>query len=362
MISIKKYLDERMRSKPSDASDPFSAIVNVYRSGLIAVARAAGLDGSPHGVELGNRLIGLDHRMGIKPSVESVKQAAIEFEANLALWSKRALAEADAKDNEIKELILALANTADTVATRGKEHTSQFGTLTGHLERIGNLSDIAQIRIAIVQRVAELRSSIEQLNQTNRQVVSELQTKVTTFETRLKSVENLALADALTGVANRRCLEDRLTYNIENQLSFCVVLFDLNRFKLVNDTFGHIAGDDLLRQFAEKLKQKSRATDLIGRWGGDEFLLLLSGMEDKVRPQVQRLQREVCTRYMLHGSDGFYSTLDIEAAVGVAQWRPGESARQVIARADEDMYRDKNRIKNMGSGESEQVGVGNIGS
>jgi diguanylate cyclase (GGDEF)-like protein len=148
-----------------------------------------------------------------------------------------------------------------------------------------------------------------------------------------------------------------MAHNIENQIPFCVVLFDLNRFKLINDTFGHQAGDDLLRQFAEKLKQKSRATDMIGRWGGDEFLSILSGNIDQVKFHAQRLQREVCTRYMLHGADGFYSTLDIEAAAGVAQWQPEESQRQVVTRADAEMYRDKGRMNETSSGES-QAAVG----
>jgi GGDEF domain-containing protein len=251
--------------KPDEIQDePFSVVVDTYRSALVAVARATSLNGSPHGVELGSRLIGLDRRAGTKPSVETEQQAEIEFESNLAAWSKRAEAEGCAKDNEIKELILALAKTAETVVMRGQKNTSQFRAVTGHLE-IGSLSDIRQIRNSIVQRVSEFRSSIEQMNRENRELVAELQSKIITVESRLKSAENLALTDTLTGLANRRCLEDRVAYNIENQVPFCVVLFDLNRFKLINDTFGHQAGDDLLRQFAEKLKQKSRATDMIGR-------------------------------------------------------------------------------------------------
>jgi diguanylate cyclase (GGDEF)-like protein len=352
MISIKKYLDEKIKPKTGQNADILGAFVNTYRSGIVAVARATALDETPHGVELGNRLVGLDHRLSIKPSVESVREAAVEFEANLALWSKRAAAESKAKDSEIRELIVALAKTAELLLSHNHEKASQFGALTGHLERIGSLGDIAQIRNGLVQRVAELRASIEQMNQENRELVSGLQTKVTTFETRLKSVENLALTDALTGLANRRCLEDRMVYNTEHGVVFCVAIFDLNRFKVINDTFGHLAGDDLLRQFAERLKQNSRATDLIGRWGGDEFILLLTGDEEKARPLVKRLQSQVCARYMLHGSDGFYSSWDVEASAGLAQWLPQESVRQVVARADEDMYRDKNRMKNAKTAES----------
>jgi len=357
MISIKKYLDTTIRKINGEILEPFGAAVDVYRSGLVAVAKATALDGSPHGIELGNRLVGLDQRMGVNPTIKEIKQSEIDLEANLAIWGKRAASERSAINKEMKELILALAKTAEAVSARNQQHNEKFGTITENLESIGSIEGITEVRKAILSRVAELRSTVEELSHANHELVSELQNKVTTFETRLKSVENLAFADSLTGAANRRCLEDRINYNIGSQVQFCVVLFDLNRFKAVNDTFGHNAGDDLLRQFAEKLKLNSRSSDLIGRWGGDEFMLVLSGSEKKIITQVRRLQREVCTRYMLHGSGGFLSTLDIEAAVGVAQWRPEESLKEVVARADENMYIDKHRLKNGGLVERESHAV-----
>ena len=346
MISIKKYLDERTRPKKAETPNkPLSTVVDTYRSALVAIAKSTSFNGTSYGVELGKRLIELEQRIATKPSDEVIKQTEIEFEAILAIWSKSAEAESSAKDDEIKELVMALARTAETVVAHDHKNASHFGTLTGELERTGNLDDIRQIRNSIVLRVSELRSGIEQMRQESHTLVSELQTKVSTVESRLKSLESLALNDALTGLANRRCLEDRMTYNIEHQIHFCVALFDLNRFKLINDTFGHLAGDDLLGQFGEKLKQKSRATDLIGRWGGDEFLLITLANFENAKFQVQRLQREVSTRYMLHGGDGFLSGMDIEAAAGVAEWEPEESLSQVVAKADVEMYRNKSRMK-----------------
>jgi len=345
MISIKKYLDERTRAKPGKtAGDPFSIVVDAYRSALAATARATS-NGSPHGVELGNRLVALDQRIAAKPGTAVIQKAEGEFEALLAIWSKMEETESCAKDNEIKELILALAKTAETVVAHDQKNASHLGTVSRDLERIGNLDDIREIRSAVGERVAELRSGIEQMSRENHKLVSELQNKVATTETRLKSLENLALTDALTGLANRRCLEGRITYNIEQQKPFCIALFDLNRFKHINDTFGHLAGDDLLKQFAEKLQQKCRATDLIGRWGGDEFLLVIPDRLENVRSQLRRLEQEVCTRYMLHGGDGFLSAMDISAAAGVAQWEPEESLAQVVTKADHDMYRNKSSMK-----------------
>jgi len=341
MISIKKYLDTRQDKANAGMPDKFAATIEAYRSGLIAMSKATAFDDSTHGVEAGGRLKDITQRVSLESSIDDIKHAASEVDVNLALWSRRAASQRQALESEVRELLLALADAASALDSRSKDHTAKFGCVIGNIEKIGGLEDIAQIRIAIIERVAELRSSIESLNQTNQHLVSDLQTKVSTFEDRLKSVEELAFTDSLTGLANRRCLEDRINYNIERKLPFCFVIFDLNRFKAVNDTFGHVAGDDLLRQVALKLKQNSRASDLVGRWGGDEFVLLLSGNQTSVNPHVRRLKQEVCARYMLHGSSGFYSTFDVETAVGVAQWRQDEPVTALIARADENMYRDK---------------------
>jgi diguanylate cyclase (GGDEF)-like protein len=79
------------------------------------------------------------------------------------------------------------------------------------------------------------------------------------YETKLKSLEHVILRDDLTLVASRRSVEERIRCNIEHQEVFCVVMLDLNCFKQVNDKYGHLAGDDLLKQFATELQLNTRS-------------------------------------------------------------------------------------------------------
>src|SRR3569833_527268 len=122
MISIKKYLDHRGGAPISETPEKFLTVVDAYRSGLAAISKATSLDGSPHGVEAGNRLRDISERIGAKPGAEDIKQAANEVDANLALWSWRVVSDRQALLAELKELVLALAKTADAVGSRSKDH------------------------------------------------------------------------------------------------------------------------------------------------------------------------------------------------------------------------------------------------
>jgi diguanylate cyclase (GGDEF)-like protein len=115
-------------------------------------------------------------------------------------------------------------------------------------------------------------------------------------------------------------------------------MFDLDGFKFVNDRYGHVAGDELLRQFAGELRASSRATDLVGRWGGDEFLIVLDASLQDARAQLERVQKWVCGSYELPGSG---IKLHVEASMGVAAFTPPETLGQLLNRADQAMYERK---------------------
>jgi diguanylate cyclase (GGDEF)-like protein len=127
---------------------------------------------------------------------------------------------------------------------------------------------------------------------------------------------------------------------VEKRLPFSVLLLDLNGFKNVNDTYGHAAGDDILRQFAAELRAAFRAPDHVGRWGGDEFLVVVDCGVDHARGHVERVRKWVFGDYRVTG-EGAPRKIRVDASVGVAAWREGETVAEVFARADADMYQEK---------------------
>ena len=95
------------------------------------------------------------------------------------------------------------------------------------------------------------------------------------YEIRLREAEQLASRDPLTGLDNRRRVEQDMEYRIARGTPFCVLMIDLNRFKLINDQYGHLSVDEVLKQSSQELRSQFRCPDVIARWGGDEFVAVL---------------------------------------------------------------------------------------
>ena len=163
-----------------------------------------------------------------------------------------------------------------------------------------------------------------------------------------RQLRHLASHDALTGLPNRMLLDDRIAQAIAHSQrhshEFAVLVIDLDRFKFINDSLGHRAGDELLREVAQRLKSAVRAVDTTARLGGDEFVVLLDG------PLTQAEAVEIGTRAIkvmepslrLLGID-----VHISASIGIAFYpRDGASVDTLLARADAAMYSAKERGRN----------------
>jgi diguanylate cyclase (GGDEF)-like protein len=161
-------------------------------------------------------------------------------------------------------------------------------------------------------------------------------------------VERQALVDGLTGISNRRHCEDSLSGEIARAdrlgTPLTLVLADLDDFKSINDLHGHAVGDEVLREFAAVLRATVRESDLAGRWGGEEFLLLLPGADGEGGAHLaDRVRRGLSERSFL-GKDG--AAFTVTCSFGVAQHSTGGDERELFANADRALYRAKRRGKN----------------
>jgi diguanylate cyclase (GGDEF)-like protein len=156
---------------------------------------------------------------------------------------------------------------------------------------------------------------------------------------------DIANRDALTGLANRRRLEIDLDRNVKlsqrTGVPLAVVMMDLDRFKQYNDTAGHLAGDTLLQNVAHNLRARARSTDLVVRWGGDEFCILVPGTS----PAGAVIAAEGFVEAVHKAAEASprpEGTLLVGASAGVACYPgDGEDGTELIARADEALYQAK---------------------
>jgi diguanylate cyclase (GGDEF)-like protein/PAS domain S-box-containing protein len=148
----------------------------------------------------------------------------------------------------------------------------------------------------------------------------------------LHRVEAMARTDELTGLANRRAWDEELRRELaragRSDQRVCVVMLDLDNFKELNDTYGHQAGDTLLREVGEAWRIVMRVTDLIARYGGDEFAVLLPDcQEDNADRLVERLQAAMPAGH--------------SCSAGCAYWDGSMTAEELLARADAALYQAK---------------------
>jgi two-component system, cell cycle response regulator len=160
----------------------------------------------------------------------------------------------------------------------------------------------------------------------------------------------MAVTDGLTGLHNRRYLDSHLQTLFDRAVGrrrpLSVMITDLDRFKSINDTFGHDGGDDVLREFAQRLRKNVRGIDLACRYGGEEFVVVMPDTDAQVAEKVaERIRAEVAKLPFSVGRDG--QTAEVTVSVGVSSLRRGsDSVEALMKRADVALYEAKTGGRN----------------
>jgi len=181
------------------------------------------------------------------------------------------------------------------------------------------------LRLRLHDRRQQLRDSIHMLKERDKSLAN------ANLE-----LKRQATHDALTGIANRVLFVERLNHAVYDRRPFAVCVFDLDRFKIINDSLGHGAGDALLKHVTERLLSIVRSSDTVARAGGDEFLLLLRNLNsvEEIEGLIARWMAALSQPYQLTGLE-----LHVSPSIGIARYpTDGTAAEELLARADEAMY------------------------
>ena len=249
-----------------------------------------------------------------------------------------------------KSMVSGFVNRLGEFSTSAGEYHDKIESLSGQIRETDDIVALGELlnEVSAATRVvqAATRKSREETLQTQR-AVQTAEDKIRVLQAELARVSAKVREDQLTGALNRRGLEEeyeRSCSACDRRVEpMCVALLDIDNFKSLNDTHGHQAGDSALVHLAKVIKATVRPTDVVCRYGGEEFVILLpgTGLQDSLAV-VSRLQRELTKRFFLHDNQRLLLTF----SAGVAERRAGESRDETIGRADASMYTAKRTGKN----------------
>ena len=250
----------------------------------------------------------------------------------------------------VKNMMMTFIDRLSAVATTTGDFHEKIG---GFSEKIARANDISELNTVLDDVLRETRLvQTEALKSRDRMVlarqeVAEAEQRIHTLEAKLQHLSELVREDQLTGSLNRRGLDDvfeRETARADRRgTPLCIAMLDLDDFKRLNDTYGHLAGDAALKHLVRIVKDTIRSMDVIARFGGEEFLILLPETTVEAATQTMtRLQRELTKHFFMHDNEKVLITF----SAGVALRIPNEDQAALVKRADKAMYQAKQTGKN----------------
>ncbi len=193
----------------------------------------------------------------------------------------------------------------------------------------------------------DLKKVNEKLVEVNRKLEEKVEKKTRELEQSNEELKRLSWTDPLTQLLNRRSCEERFNNEIarfeRTEESFCIILCDLDHFKSINDKFGHNVGDYILVEVARIFRNNSRKTDMVFRWGGEEFLFLLTATElkggfvsgEKIREKIEK----TIFKYD-------QQIIPITISMGISCYKKGLTMEECIKEADDNLYNAKKSGRN----------------
>lgn len=243
---------------------------------------------------------------------------------------------------ELVQLVSALTTAGEGAAAYGKA----LDTTGADLKQVGALSELNRV----VETAALATSQMEERNRVLEAQVQASSRELETLRAKMDAIRQESRVDALTQLANRRAFDERIESAIKDasteRKSLCVLMCDIDRFKIFNDTWGHTTGDQVIRLVASLVKSNVKGKDLAARYGGEEIVVLLpqTSLSNAVTI-AEQIRASIESKEVVKKSSGELLG-QVTVSIGVAQYLSGESSEMLIGRADSHLYAAKQRGRN----------------
>lgn len=336
----------------TDSNARASFLVSAVRALLVSIKQLLSLSTSPAGddcvksVEQLNELVGDPQR-----PVEQLQKALVACRHAVAGQAHAEKSQRQEREAEYRKIIAYLARNLGALAGDLQGGLTGLDSCASRLEQAKEIQEIAALRQVLAEQVDVLKSNVAQQRQQQSLAFSSMNEQLAVLTASLGRTEKEALTDPLTGAGNRRGLERALQARADRANSgdgcFAVLLWDVDNFKKLNDTYGHQVGDGVLRALAKQCYKMIRGGDYLGRYGGEEFVIVLDdvslGLAEK---RAWEVVRSVAAMEVMFGSPSSPQRLRCTISMGIADFKPGESIETLLARADKALYAAKAAGKN----------------
>jgi diguanylate cyclase len=257
------------------------------------------------------------------------------------------------------QCLLEIVQSAEQLNADVDSHNTQLRDVKSSVDEIRDREDVN-----VVQK--QLFSQIQAMVESNRRLENDLIVSQYKLQQRAQELDHSrreARVDNLSGLANRRAFDEALQYFWSSaqrrNRKFGLVLIDVDHFKRINDTYGHLAGDRVVQKIGDVLKQCVRGEDVVSRLGGDEFAVILKGVGDGECRQSAIRIRSAIERTNFEFDDSISST-SVTISLGLAVFRPNESKESLMDRADKALYRSKELGRNLAHAWTDNEAIVNI--
>jgi diguanylate cyclase (GGDEF)-like protein len=324
------------RNPETERDTSFQTVLDCYLSLILDVAEALIAVSPEIGAAFQEQLIRVRTRLAFEPNVATLEASRNNVHLALEAFAEKTHHYNKAVADDLNRTLALVANGEEARSDRNIGYVAHLVDFVDQMEKALRSGDLPRLATQAV----ELRGFAESIELDSRDAFARLRQEIDDVRHRLREAELRASLDPLTEVANRREFDRQIEARIEAQREFCVLLFDLNEFKTVNDRFGHLWGDAVLKQVGARLSGQVRLRDFVCRWGGDEFVVILDCGLDPALARSRQISQWLTGPYRV-AVEGREVLVDVGVSVGVAEYVAGETPDQLFRRVDGSMYRDK---------------------
>jgi len=252
------------------------------------------------------------------------------------------------KFDEIRNLVNDLAKDFESVTKDNTNFSGHIEKSMVHIEKAIEADEIKEIRKKITNETSQLRKTITRKQDKDAEMIKTLSCKVKTMNDELTTAKKETMIDGLTQIYNRKAFSKKLSDIFENNLAkskpFTLIMSDIDYFKKVNDDYGHIVGDEVLKRVAKTIKGTFRLNDYVARYGGEEFVIMIDSIDKQfVRDICERFRKDIET-INFKVDDEF---IPISISAGVAYYNETDTRETVVKRADKALYLAKKSGRNI---------------